>query len=105
MPGNWSVCALKVSSQKHALPFRISLSSLAIEWRITRSDFRSFIVRLESIKEAKCDLVCKVLGETESATIVHTLVLQGKLSCMAVGVNPEVGPNKPGGRGFWPRMS
>lgn len=73
------------------LPFGILLSSLVIEWRIIRCDLRSFIVCLESIKEAKCEFVCKVLGETESAKIVHTVVLLGKLSCVTIGVNTKGG--------------
>lgn len=73
------------------LPFGILLSSLVIEWRIIRCDLRSFIVCLESIKEAKCEFVCKVLGETESAKIVHTIVLLGKLSCVTIGVNTKGG--------------
>lgn len=82
MPGTQPVYTHEVIPQS-VLPFCILLSSLVIEWRIIRCDFRSFIVCLESIKEAKCDFVCKVLGETESAKTVHTLVLLGKLSGMA----------------------
>lgn len=78
--------------RKRVLPFRTLLSSLVIEWRIIRCVFRSFIVCLESIEEAKRDFVCKVSGETESANIVHTLVLLGKLSYVAVGANTESGP-------------
>lgn len=77
MPGTQPVYTHEVIPQS-VLPFCILLSSLVIEWRIIRCDFRSFIVCLESIKEAKCYFVCKVLGETESAKIVHTLVLLGK---------------------------
>lgn len=95
--------------RKRVLPFRTLLSSLVIEWRIIRCVFRSFIVCLESIEEAKRDFVCKVSGETESANIVHTLVLLGKLSYVAVGANTErVGPtscHRRGGGELWLGMN